>query len=117
MIFLQMKKNNKVFLAGQLSGVEGYIESAAMGLLGGLNSYSLLTGTPLNVPPPETAHGALIHHLTGTEPKYFQPSNVNFGLFPPIGKKLRKRDRGPFRADLALRALKDWQGSSKVFRG
>ncbi len=53
------------------------------------------------MPPSETTHGALIHHLTATPPEHFQPSNINFGLFPPLGKKVRKRERGQVRADLA----------------
>ncbi len=105
---LQMKKRPSLFLAGQLSGVEGYVESAAMGLLAGINSARLAMARDLIVPPPETAHGALIKHLTGSDPKHFQPSNVNFGLFPPIGKKMRKKDRGQYRADLALRSLAQW---------
>jgi len=105
---LQMKKNGSLFLAGQLSGVEGYVESAAMGVLAGVNAARLAKGLEPAVPPPETAHGALIHHLTGTDPKHFQPSNVNFGLFPPLEKKIRKRDRGKIRAELALASLRSW---------
>lgn len=105
---LQMKKNRNLFLAGQLSGVEGYVESTAMGLFAGINAARLCLGLQPVVPPPETAHGALIHHLTETEPKRFQPSNVNFGLFPPLRKKMRKRDRGQYRAELALQKLADW---------
>ncbi|HER63325.1 MAG TPA: methylenetetrahydrofolate--tRNA-(uracil(54)-C(5))-methyltransferase (FADH(2)-oxidizing) TrmFO, partial [Desulfobacteraceae bacterium] len=105
---LQMKNDPLLFLAGQLSGVEGYVESTAMGLLAGINGALLATGKGPVVPPPETAHGALIRHLTATDPKHFQPSNVNFGLFPPLTAKMRKRDRGPFRARIALLALEDW---------
>ena len=105
---LQMKKNPLLFLAGQISGVEGYVESTAMGLLAGMNASMIALGRELVVPPHETAHGALINHLTTSEPKHFQPSNVNFGLFPTIGKKMRKRDRGPYRARLSLDALESW---------
>lgn len=84
---LQMKKQPGLFLAGQLSGVEGYVESTAMGLLAGINAACLVTGKPISPPPAATALGALIHHLTATDPKHFQPSNVNFGLFPPLQKK------------------------------
>lgn len=105
---LQMKKRKNLFLAGQLSGVEGYVESAAMGLLAGMNAARLVRGLAPVVPPPETAHGALIHHLTATAPEHFQPSNINFGLFPPLKTKMRKRDRGRFRADQALTALESW---------
>ncbi len=106
---LQMKKRPRLFLAGQLSGVEGYVESTAMGLLAGINATCLLSERAIIPPPPATALGALIHHLTATEPKRFQPSNVNFGLFPPLQKKMRKRDRGQFRAKQALGLLEEWQ--------
>ncbi len=106
---LQMKKRPGLFLAGQLSGVEGYVESAAMGLLAGMNGARLALGKKISVPPPATAHGALIHHLTESDPSRFQPSNVNFGLFPPIGKKIRKKERGTYRAQLALAELEGWK--------
>jgi len=98
-----------LFLAGQLSGVEGYVESTAMGILAGINAAMILQGGEMVVPPPETAHGALIHYLTTSEPKHFQPSNVNFGLFPKLEKKMRKRERSAYRASLALEALGKWQ--------
>lgn len=109
---LQLKSVPGVFLAGQLSGVEGYIESMAMGLLAGLNAARLVRGMELLIPPPETAHGALVQHLVASEPDHFQPSNVNFGLFPPLvftGRKLGKKERGRQRATLALQYLQEWQ--------
>lgn len=106
---LQMKNKAGLFLAGQLSGVEGYVESTAMGLLAGLQAARLVKNKKLLAPPPATAHGALIAHLTGSDPKHFQPSNVNFGLFPPWEKKIRKKDRGRVRAELALSQLEQWQ--------
>jgi len=106
---LQMKKRPGLFLAGQLSGVEGYVESTAMGLLAGINAARLVAEKPMIPPPAATALGALIHHLTETDPKHFQPSNVNFGLFPPLEKKMRKRDRGGVRAEQALRLLEEWR--------
>lgn len=106
---LQLKKAPAIYLAGQLSGVEGYVESTAMGLLAGLNAARSLLGKPAVVPPPETALGALITHLTKTDPSCFQPSNVNFGLFPPWEKKVPKRLRGEKRKELALAALECWQ--------
>lgn len=106
---LQVKKRSFLLLAGQLTGVEGYVESTAMGLLAGINGGRMaLGGNPLT-PPPETAHGALIRHLTAKDPACFQPSNVNFGLFPPLTGKTRKRDRGALRARLALEALETWR--------
>ena len=106
---LQMKKRPGLFLAGQLSGVEGYVESAAMGLLAGLYAGRLLRGKSLPVPPATTAVGALLRHLTESDPRHFQPSNVNFGLFPPLTKKIRKKDRGAVRAKLALIELKQYK--------
>lgn len=105
---LQFDSCPNIFIAGQLSGVEGYIESAAMGLLAGMNSALAVSGKPLAVPPPSTSLGALISHLTKTEPKRFQPSNVNFGLFPPLGRKVPKKLRGKLRSETALKELDAW---------
>ncbi len=110
---LQIKKKSGLFLAGQLSGVEGYVESTAMGMLAGLNAARLVCGYPIPVPPPATALGALISHLTSTQADHFQPSNVNFGLFPPLEKKIRKKERGQARADLSLQLLEAWQREYK----
>ncbi|MGR0480495.1 MAG: methylenetetrahydrofolate--tRNA-(uracil(54)-C(5))-methyltransferase (FADH(2)-oxidizing) TrmFO [Candidatus Electronema sp. V4] len=107
--FLQMKKRPGLFLAGQLSGVEGYVESTAMGLLAGINAARLAKGQAMAAPPAGTALGALIRHLTETDPAHFQPSNVNFGLFPPLPGRVRKKDRGGQRAELALRLLEEWK--------
>lgn len=107
---LQMKGRVGLYLAGQLSGVEGYIESTAMGLLAGINAGRQVLDQATLTPPPETAHGALIRHLTGSDPAHFQPSNVNFGLFPPlIGKKIGKKERGRVRAELALGLIEEWR--------
>ena len=106
---LEMQQQPGLYLAGQLSGVEGYIESAAMGLLAGINAGRLALGKTEIPPPAATAHGALVRHLTESDPAHFQPSNVNFGLFPPLEKKLRKRDRGRLRAELALGLLDGWR--------
>ena len=109
--FLQIKERPGLLLAGQMTGVEGYVESTAMGLLAGRNAACLALGLPLSIPGPETAHGALLIHLTGSDPKHFQPSNVNFGLFPIFASKLPKRQRGQYRAQQALAALAKWQNS------
>lgn len=105
---LEFKSRPDMLLAGQLSGVEGYVESAAMGLLAGINGARKACGHTPSVPPPETALGALIRHLTQSDPKHFQPSNVNFGLFPAWEKKVPKRLRGQKRAEAGLAALKKW---------
>ena len=111
---LQMRNNEKIFIAGQLSGVEGYIESAAMGLLAGISSARLVTGKTPVIPPKTTALGALISHLTESSAKRFQPSNVNFGLFPPLEKKIPKKFRGGVRAELALEDLQAWLEEESV---
>lgn len=99
-----------VFLAGQISGVEGYVESTAMGLLAGINAAHRGQGQPLVTPPRVTAMGALIHHLTNTDTKDFQPMNVNFGLFPSLEQRLPKKLRGAAYAARALQELDEWIG-------
>ncbi len=106
---LQLKDAPNIYLAGQLSGVEGYVESTAMGLLAGLNAARKLIGKPAIQPPPETALGALINHLTESDPENFQPSNVNFGLFPAWEKKVPKKLRGEKRKEISLAALAVWR--------
>jgi methylenetetrahydrofolate--tRNA-(uracil-5-)-methyltransferase len=105
---LQFKDYPSIMLAGQIAGVEGYVESTAIGLLAGINATHLLHEKNVVSPPPETAMGALINHLTQTDPKRFQPSNINFGLFPTLGKKIPKRFRGEKYAGRALEYLKIW---------
>ncbi|MBC8207677.1 MAG: methylenetetrahydrofolate--tRNA-(uracil(54)-C(5))-methyltransferase (FADH(2)-oxidizing) TrmFO [Desulfobulbaceae bacterium] len=106
---LQLKTRPDLFLAGQLSGVEGYVESTAMGLLAGINAARMALGQSLVSPPPDTSLGALITHLTKTDPGHFQPSNVNFGLFPPWEKKVPKKLRGELRAEISLASLAAWK--------
>ncbi len=107
---LEMKAAPGLYLAGQLSGVEGYIESIAMGLLAGINGGRHALGKKAVVPPSASAHGALIRHLTDSDPAHFQPSNVNFGLFPPLtGRKIPKKERGRIRSELALVQIKEWR--------
>jgi len=105
---LQLRSHDGIYISGQIAGVEGYVESAAMGLLAGLSVSAALAGREAVPPPPTTAHGALLRHIT-TAPRYsFQPMNVNFGLFPPPEKKLPARLRGAYYAERALRDLKSW---------
>ncbi len=111
---MRLKSRPNIRFAGQITGVEGYVESAAMGLLAGRMAAAELLGRILPPPPPETAMGALITHITGgAEAKTFQPMNVNFGLFPPIdargGRKGRK-DRYKAYTDRAKDAFLQWIG-------
>lgn len=106
---LQFKNRPDLLLAGQLSGVEGYIESAAMGQIAGINAARIARGQEPVIPPKETALGSLIGHLTESDPKRFQPSNVNFGLFPAWEKKIRKKFRGEERAKRSFNALEEWR--------
>ena len=112
---LRMKARPALRFAGQITGVEGYVESAAIGLLAGRFAAAERLGQPVPLPPSTTAHGALLAHITGgADSTTFQPMNVNFGLFPPLAppprengakpRKLKGRDR---KAAYAARALED----------
>jgi methylenetetrahydrofolate--tRNA-(uracil-5-)-methyltransferase len=103
---LQFQRREDVFLAGQITGVEGYVESTAMGWLAGAYGARWIHGKPLATPLPTTAHGALVNHLRNTSCKEFQPSNVNWGLFPDL--KERVRSRRERREKMYARALADW---------
>ncbi len=95
--------------AGQITGCEGYVESAAIGLLAGRFAAAELTDRTLAPPPPETALGALLHHITGAAvAETYQPMNVNFGLFPPIAGRTKKADRKRLYTDRARAALAAW---------
>ena len=102
---LQFKTRSTLFFAGQLVGVEGYTDSAAMGGLAGINAARGLAGLPLVTPPATTAHGCLLSYITTTDPRHFQPMNTNFGLFPPLPSRVRDKQRK--RQLLSQRALED----------
>jgi methylenetetrahydrofolate--tRNA-(uracil-5-)-methyltransferase len=104
---LQLKSNPRIFFAGQIAGVEGYVESAAMGLVAGLNAFRQQTGRGLSPPPPTTAHGALLTAITKPA-KTFQPMNVNFSLFPPLTERVRRSERGSHYGRRALADLEQW---------
>ncbi len=114
---LRLKAEPRLRFAGQITGVEGYIESAAIGLLAGRFAAAERTGETLAPPPATTAHGALLAHVAGgATADTCQPLNVNFGLFPPIGpgpdgKRLKKRERKPAISARALADLATWTGS------
>jgi len=103
---LQFKGRESLLFAGQLVGVEGYTDSAAMGGLAGINAARVLAGEALLSPPPTTAHGSLVSHVTTSDPAHFQPMNANFGLFPPLAAPVR--DKSQKRRLIAQRALTDF---------
>jgi len=114
---LRLKAMPRLRFAGQITGCEGYVESAAIGLLAGRFAAAERLGEPLMLPPPTTAHGALLGHITGGHvetidagPRSFQPMNVNFGLFPPLTRAPSRgpdgeRLRGPAKAMAKKRAI------------
>ena len=124
---LRLKTHNHIRFAGQITGCEGYVESASIGLLAGQFAASEILGIPMDKPPLTTAHGALLNHVTGgANAETFQPMNVNFGLFPvpadelmrpvqPSGrrKKLKGKDRKKVYTDIAKEALGSWLKSEK----
>ncbi len=108
---LRLKSRLNVRFAGQITGCEGYIESAAIGLLAGRFAAAELAGRTMTSPPRETALGALLAHVTGdAEVETYQPMNVNFGLFPPIEGRTKKADRKKMYTDRARAALAEWLG-------
>jgi methylenetetrahydrofolate--tRNA-(uracil-5-)-methyltransferase len=110
---MRLRSRPNIRFAGQVTGVEGYVESAAMGLLAGRLAAAEILGKPLDTAPQDTAMGALIHHITGgAEAKTFQPMNVNFGLFRPVdglkGGRRGRKDRYKAYTDRAKEVFNQW---------
>jgi len=106
---LRLKARPNIRFAGQITGCEGYVESAAIGLLAGRFAAAELSGVAVAPPPIETALGALLNHITGAaEAETYQPMNVNFGLFPPITGRTKKADRKKMYTERARTALAGW---------
>jgi methylenetetrahydrofolate--tRNA-(uracil-5-)-methyltransferase len=106
---LRLKAAPHVRMAGQITGCEGYVESAAVGLVAGRLAAAEARAEHLTVPPAETAHGALVRHITGgADAESFQPMNINFGLFPPLDGKVKKNERKRAMVLRALAALDSW---------
>ncbi len=116
--YLRLKKSPNIIFAGQITGVEGYVESAAIGLISGMVAAHDFKKTDFKLPPDNTAHGALLKHITmNANPKTFQPMNINFGLMPDINftgtiqnkkKYLKGREKKKIQASKALNSFKKW---------
>ena len=104
----QTRSRDDLFFAGQISGVEGYVESAASGLLAGRNAAALSRGLELRVPPRTTAIGAMAYYVSNANPKHYQPTNITFGIMPPLeteGGRKPPRKKADRNAALSARAL------------
>jgi methylenetetrahydrofolate--tRNA-(uracil-5-)-methyltransferase len=113
---LRLKSRPNIRFAGQITGCEGYVESAAIGILAARFAIAERNGPCLPAPPVETALGALLNHITGgAEADTYQPMNVNFGLMPPLtGPKAKKADRKKLYTDRARAALKPWLDAQEL---
>jgi methylenetetrahydrofolate--tRNA-(uracil-5-)-methyltransferase len=117
---LELRARPGLYLAGQLAGVEGYVESSALGLVAGINAWFSALGEKPPLPPPETAHGALLGYLANASSKDFQPMNVNYGLFPPLAgarehrRRLPRLERNHRIAERALASLEGYAEAVKA---
>lgn len=107
----QAYKRESLFFAGQMTGVEGYIESAASGIVAGLNAARFAKGEPLLTLPPETAMGALAHYVSSADPEGFQPMKINWGIFPTFAEKIKKKDKKKALSERGLLAMEGWLAS------
>lgn len=106
---LQMKAHPQVLFAGQICGVEGYVESIATGLMAGTNAAALAGGCEPAPPPRATAFGSLLHYITQADPRNFQPANITFDLLPALDRKVRDRkQRHQLQCEVALRQFDEW---------
>src|SRR3954471_1318732 len=106
---LQMKEHPRVFFAGQICGVEGYVESIATGLIAAMHASALASGSEISPAPRASAFGSLVHYVTHASAKDFQPANITFDLLPPLDKKIRDRkERHRVQCELALREFEIW---------
>jgi methylenetetrahydrofolate--tRNA-(uracil-5-)-methyltransferase len=111
---LQLRDHDDLLMAGQMIGVEGYVESAAMGLLAALNLARSIDGIEPVVPPPETALGSLVAYITDSTRKDFQPMNANYGLMPALAKPLRGREKKAAIGGRALEAMDNWIAANRL---
>ncbi len=104
-----MKRHPRVLFAGQICGVEGYVESIATGLMAGMHAAALVRGDEPLPPPRASAFGSLTHYVTHADPKNFQPANITFDLLPALEKKIRDRkQRHQLQCELALKHFDEW---------
>ena len=116
--FLHLRKDPGLFIAGQMTGVEGYMESAAMGLLAGIHASRDLMGEDRTLPPPESAMGSLVKYLTESDSRHFQPMNINFGLFPPLTPPVKQKDqRKKKMIERAIEEMGRWIRKSDLLKG
>lgn len=117
---MQMREHPNIFFAGQITGVEGYVESVAMGWLAGLNAARALRGEELLIAPPGSAIGALARYVSSAETKNYQPVNITFALLEPLTKEQarsvkRKRDRHALQVNIALKQWDEWLQQEGLF--
>jgi methylenetetrahydrofolate--tRNA-(uracil-5-)-methyltransferase len=110
----QTKARPDLFFAGQISGVEGYVESASSGLIAGRNAALVSRGEAPRVPPRTTAIGALAYYVSHADPKHYEPSNITFGIMPPPDGGTKKADRKQATSERALKALDEWMSEQPV---
>jgi methylenetetrahydrofolate--tRNA-(uracil-5-)-methyltransferase len=117
---LSLKGHPSVYLAGQVTGVEGYLESAACGLLAAMFILQRIRNQPHEAPPANTALGALLRHVTGGDPEHYSPSNIHFGLFDPDffenTADLKKDALRKLMADQAIQNFSHWRSQSRTFQ-
>lgn len=106
---LQLRANPNIFFAGQICGVEGYVESMATGLMAGMHAATLAGGTEPQAPPRASAFGSLVNYVTHADAKNFQPANITFDLLPPLDRRIRDRqERRRLQCELALQQFDAW---------
>ena len=112
---LQMKAHPRIFFAGQICGVEGYVESIATGLMAGMHAAAIALGEHPVAPPRASAFGSLVHYVAHADPSNFQPANITFDLLPALEKKIRDRkERRRLQCELALREFDSWAEKVKI---
>jgi methylenetetrahydrofolate--tRNA-(uracil-5-)-methyltransferase len=113
----QTKRRPDLFFAGQISGVEGYVESAASGLIAGRNAAALARGLEPSAPPRSTAIGALGYYVSHADPRNYQPTNITFGIIEPLPNAPRhKHERNTAISERALAVLRDWSEECELAR-